>query len=80
MHIFGKTSLISFVVSGCLLGSIGPLRADWRRDCEKRILKAEHNLEKEVRKHGENSRQADKRRNDLEKVREQCRSFDRDRR
>jgi hypothetical protein len=79
MHIFRKT-MISLVLSGCLLGGVVPLQADRRSDCAKRIRKAEQNLDKEVRKHGERSRQAENRRRDLERAREQCRDFDRDRR
>ena len=79
MRIFKKI-MISLVLSGCLLGGVVPLQADRRSDCEKRIRKAEQKLEKEVRKHGERSRQAEKRRHDLERAREQCRDFDRDRR
>lgn len=79
MHIFRKT-MISLVLSGCLLGGVMPLQADRRSDCAKRIRKAEQNLDKEVRKHGERSHQADQRRRDLERTREQCRGFDRDRR
>jgi hypothetical protein len=77
MHIFRKT-MISLVLSGCLLGGVVPLQADRRSDCAKRIRKAEQNLDKEVRKHGEHSRQAEKRRHELEKTRENCRGFDRD--
>ena len=79
MHIFRKTTLISLVLSGCLLGGVVPLQADQRKDCEKRIRKAEQNLDKEVRKHGEHSRQAEKRRHELEKTRENCQGFDHDR-
>jgi hypothetical protein len=78
MHLFRKVTLISLVLSGCLLGSVGPLQADQRRDCEKRIHKAEQNFNKEARKHGEHSRQAEKRRHELERVRDNCRGFDRD--
>lgn len=78
MHISRKTALLSLVLTGCLLGSVAPLQADKRSDCEKRIHKAEQNLDKEVRKHGEHSHQAQKRRQDLEKTREQCRGYDHD--
>ena len=79
MSIFGKTALVSVVMSGCLFGCVVTLEADHRSDCEKRIHKAEENLHKEVRKHGEHSRQAAKRRHDLDEAREHCRGFDRDR-
>ncbi len=79
MRTFRKTTLISLVLSGCLLGGLVPLKADQRSDCEKRIHKAEQKLDKEIRKHGEHSHQAEKSRHDLEKARERCRDFDRDR-
>ena len=79
MRVFRKI-MISLVLSGWLLGGVVPLQADRRSECAKRIHKAERNLDKEVRKHGESSRQAEKRRRDLERAREQCRDFDHDRR
>ncbi len=79
MRTFRQTTLISLVLSGCLLGGLVPLKADQRSDCEKRIHKAEQRLDKEIRKHGEHSRQAEKRRHELREAREQCRGFDRDR-
>jgi hypothetical protein len=42
-------------------------------DCEQRVRKAEQNLDKAVRKHGEHSRQAEQRRRDLERERAACR-------
>ena len=78
MHTFRKTTLISLVLSGCLLGGVVPLHAKRRNDCERRIRNAEQSLSKEIRKHGEHSRQADKRRHDLRNVRAQCHGFDRD--
>ena len=79
MQIPGKTTLISLVLSGCLLGSALPLMADRRSDCDRRIHRAEENLNKEVRRHGEQSRQAEKRRHELNAAREQCREFDQNR-
>jgi len=79
MPILRKTALISFLLGGCLLGGGVSLQADHWRDCEKRIHKAEEDLHKEVRKHGEHSRQAENRRRDLYQARDRCRGFDRDR-
>jgi hypothetical protein len=73
---FRKTALMSLVLSGCLLGGVVSLRADQRSDCDKRVRKAEENLHKEIRKHGERSRQAQSRRRDLDQVRQRCREFD----
>ncbi len=77
MPLFRKTAL-TFVLSGCLLGGVVPLHADQRSDCERRIHRAEENREKAVRKHGEQCPQAERRRRELEEVRQQCREFYRD--
>ena len=57
-----------------LLMSVGTLTraADYDKDCRKRIHNAEKNLRKAVDKHGEHSRQAEKRRHELEEVRRNC--------
>lgn len=56
------------------LGSMVPAQARDRDDkCEQRIHKAEENLRKAERKHGANSRQAQRRRHELEEARERCR-------
>ena len=52
----------------CLAGSALPARAD----CAKDIRKAEANLDKAIRKHGEHSPQAEQRRRELEEVRRRC--------
>lgn len=48
-------------------------------DCEKRIHDAERNVDKQVHKHGEHSRQAEDARHHLEDVRARCHRGDRDR-
>ncbi len=54
---------------------------DRDRKCEQKIRKAEAKLQDAIRKHGERSRQAEKRRHDLEEARERChRGGDHDRR
>ena len=58
-----------------LLGGLPAARADERHEqheCRERMEKAETKLEKEIRKHGRRSRQADKRRADLNAARERC--------
>lgn len=56
-----------------LFGSAMPVLAVDRDDkCEKRVQKAEENLQKAIRKHGEHSRQAEQKRHELEEAREQC--------
>ena len=62
-----------------LLSSAVPTRAMDRDDkCHRRIEKAEANLQKAVRKHGEHSRQAEQRRHELEEIRERCHDRDHD--
>ena len=86
MTILRKTTLTSLLLgSCCLFGGVASLQADHRSDCEKHIQKAEDNLYKEIRKHGEYSRQAENRRRELEQARYGCRDiaphryYDRDR-
>lgn len=54
-----------------LLGSAKPLQAYDR--CEQRIHRAERNLERAIRRHGLHSIQAERRRDELERVRARCR-------
>ena len=53
-----------------LVGSSLPARAEDK--CERDIHRAEDKLRDAVQKHGENSRQAEKRRHELEEVRRRC--------
>jgi len=73
MTILRKTTLTSLLLGSCLFGGVVSLQADHRSDCEKHIQKAEDNLYKEIRKHGEYSRQAENRRRELEQARYGCR-------
>ena len=72
MTILRKTTLTSLLLGSCLFGGVVSLQADHRSDCEKHIQKAEDNLYKEIRKHGEYSRQAQDRRRELEQARYGC--------
>jgi hypothetical protein len=74
----GKALIAAVVVMGFLAGSVPALARNHDRDrrCEQRIRKAEINLQNAIRKHGDRSRQADRRRHELEEARERCR-FDR---
>jgi hypothetical protein len=79
----GKTGLLAGAVFGLLLfGGAPRAHADDRDDkCERKIHKAEENLRKAERKHGEHSRQAEQKRHQLEEIRESChrdRDHDRD--
>ncbi len=77
----GKAMLLAVALGGMLLlGGAAPAPARDRDDkCAQRIHKAEEKLEREIRRHGEQSRQARNRRRELEEVRDRCRG-DRDRR
>ena len=57
-----------------LVGSTLPVRADddRRERCERRIHQAEDKLRDAIQRHGEDSRQAHKRREQLEQVRRDC--------
>jgi ribulose kinase len=76
---FGKTMLCAMLGASLLAGVATPARADRDDKCRRDIRKAEQNLEKAVRKHGERSRQAEQRRRQLEEVRERCHWRDHDR-
>jgi multidrug resistance efflux pump len=78
-------TLIAALVIFSFLGGAVPTQAldrdhDNDRRCEQQIHKAEANLQKAVRKHGERSRQAEQKRHQLEEARERChRDHDHDR-
>jgi hypothetical protein len=56
-----------------LVGSSLPARADDRREaCEKRIHQAEDKLRDAIQRHGEDSKQARKRREQLEQAKRDC--------
>lgn len=83
---FQKAKLIATaLLLGIMFSTGAPARAldrdhDRDRKCEQNIRKAEAKLQEAIRKHGERSRQAEKRRHDLEEARERChRGGDRDR-
>ena len=78
---FGKGLLFGALAFSLLGGMAIPAHAD-RDDhgrCERDVRNAERNLDNAVRKHGEHSRQAEKRRHQLEELRERCHVADRDR-
>ena len=71
---FGKTMLCATLGASLLAGVATPARAGDRDDkCRRDMRRAEENLERAVRKHGEHSRQAEQRRRQREEVRERCR-------
>ncbi len=72
-------ALVLILVVAFLGGSALPAKALDRDDerCHRQVEKAERNLNKAVRRHGEHSPQAERRRHELEEARERCR-HDRD--
>lgn len=76
----GETTLLAAAFGAFLLvgGAAPTLAGDRDNGCRERIQKAEAKLRREIDRHGEHSRQARKRRNELERVRERC-GRDRDR-
>ena len=64
-----------FLLVGCVVPT---LAGDRDHECRERIEKAEAKLRREIDRHGERSRQAEKRRHELDEARERCRG-DRDR-
>lgn len=53
-----------------LIGSVSAVAAD---RCEHRVRKAEMQLQQAVQRHGEHSRQAEKKHGNLEQIRATCR-------
>ena len=69
-----RKTLAAAILAALLLGvGVVPSQARDREDkCEQRVRKAETNLEKAVRRHGEHSRQAEQRRREVEQARAKC--------
>jgi hypothetical protein len=66
--------LAAILAAFFLVGSAVPSRALDRDDkCERQVHKAEANLQKAIRRHGEHSEQAEQKRHQLEEARERCR-------
>jgi hypothetical protein len=73
-----KSTIVATVLGGALLiGSALPALADARSDCEKRVRKAEQNLQHEIDRHGEHGRNVEKRRQQVERERQNCNMNDR---
>lgn len=82
--VFGKSVFAALLGLSLLAGTALPALGRDRDDaCRRQVQKAEQNLDKAIRKHGERSHQAEKRRQQLEEVRNRChmgvRDHDRDR-
>ena len=71
----GKTTVAAVLGGVLLIGAALPVMADERRDCEKRVHKAEQNLQHEIDRHGEHGKNVERRRRELEQQRESCRMY-----
>lgn len=73
-----KSTVVTTVLGGVLLiGGAMPLLADARSNCEKRVQRAEQNLQREIERHGERGRNVEQRRQQVERERQNCRRYDR---
>jgi U1 small nuclear ribonucleoprotein 70kDa len=74
---YWKAPLVVAALGGFLmLGGFSTAQArDRAQDCRTRVHKAEMRLDREIRKHGENSHQARHRREQLENARRDCRQY-----
>jgi len=68
---FSRIGVLTILLSGFLLISSVPPASAYA-NCEQKIRKAERNLEKAISRHGLHSIQAERRREQLERVRERC--------
>ena len=68
----GQTILGAILGAALLAGTAVSAHADRDDHCERDVHRAEQNLDKAMRKHGEHSRQAEDRRRQLEEMRDRC--------
>ena len=74
---FGRTTLASVMLGAALLlGNALPSLADERSECKERVRKAEQNLQREIDRHGEYGKNVEKRRQELERARQDCRKYE----
>lgn len=76
-HKLRKSGMAVLLGASLLLGGSvivqGQAPPDRHYRCERRIRQAEINLQRAIERHGERSRQAEKRRRQLEEIRARCR-------
>lgn len=65
--------LSAILAAGFVLTSVMPSTAYAYEGCHQRIVRAERRLDRAIRRHGPNSPQAQRRREQLEAVRAHCR-------
>jgi hypothetical protein len=68
----GPMILGTVLSASLMVGSAIPAYADRDDQCRHDMQRAEQNLDKAIRKHGEHSRQAEDKRRQLEEIRERC--------
>ena len=79
LHKFRKTGMAALLGASLLVGGAVSVEAQSRYQadrhyrCEQRIRRAEANLQRAIQRHGEHSRQAERRRRELEEIRARCR-------
>ena len=75
-RIFRKTGLAMMLGASLLMGSSSIVQAQTPADrhyrCERRIRRAERNLDRAIARHGAGSPQAERRRRELAEVRAHC--------
>jgi hypothetical protein len=67
-----KTTLVSTLAGGFLLFGATSVRADARDSCQQNVQNWEYRLDRDVYRHGSNSRQANHDRHELAEARENC--------
>ncbi len=68
----GPTILGTVLSATLMVGSAIPAHADRDDRCRHDVQRAQQNLDKAIRRHGDHSRQAEDKRHQLEEVRERC--------
>jgi len=75
-HMSRRIGMAWMLGASLLLGGVATAPAQTPADrhyrCERRIRRAEHNLERAIARHGVNSPQAERRRRELAEVRARC--------
>jgi hypothetical protein len=72
-HKLRKSGIAVLLGASMLLGGSVIVQAQGRPyHCERRIRQAEINLQRAIERHGEHSRQAEKRRRELAEIRARC--------
>lgn len=71
-NVLAAALLVASLIASCPLPGQAQRPYQRRYRCERRIQQAEANLQRAIQRHGERSRQAEKRRRQLEEIRMRC--------